>query len=47
METTVLAPLSTTDEFVKAETQPIDALRELSALELALIGGGTISGTYL
>lgn len=24
-----------------------DVLRELSALELALIGGGTVSGTYL
>jgi hypothetical protein len=23
------------------------ALRELSAMELALIGGGTVSGTYL
>jgi hypothetical protein len=47
METSVLAPLSTVNEAVKAETQPVDVLRELSALELSLIGGGTISGTYL
>jgi hypothetical protein len=39
--------LSKVDEVVSEEFGAEEVLRELTALELALIGGGTVSGTYL
>jgi hypothetical protein len=46
MEQVTVAPEANT--FEQETPAPMaEALRELSAFELALIGGGTISGTYL
>lgn len=42
------AVIERTAQEVATEDQAVEvALRELSAMELALIGGGTVSGTYL
>lgn len=39
--------LSKFDEVTSEEFGAEEVLRELTTLELALIGGGTVSGTYL